>query len=63
MPFGRKPPWLQRLEKLAVSPRAPIEKTITARPTRISPTIVTILIIENQNSNSPNSLTAIRLAA
>src|SRR5215204_762004 len=37
MPSGNTPPWSQRLAKLAVSPNAPIENRITAKPDEDEP--------------------------
>jgi hypothetical protein len=43
----------ERFEKLAVCPRAPNLKKMTARPQTINPTMVMIFTSANQNSNSP----------
>ncbi|COG30246.1 Uncharacterised protein [Streptococcus pneumoniae] len=45
------------------SPPLPIPKKIRPNPAIIINRIVTILIIANQNSNSPNDFTEIKLAA
>src|ERR1700761_9246674 len=58
IPKGMKPWCDQRLEKLAVWPRAPTLKKITARPATINTTMVRTLSRANQNSSSPYTLTA-----
>src|SRR6185437_764411 len=62
MPNGRKPPWDQRLVKLACEPKSPTWKRITPSPATMSARMVTILMSANQNSSSPNTRTARRLA-
>ena len=58
--FGKKPPWLHRLVKVAgpASDWKPVK--IMTRPTTISATMATILISANQNSVSPNAFTVVR---
>ncbi|COQ80517.1 Uncharacterised protein [Streptococcus pneumoniae] len=49
-------PWLYRLVKLACPNCVLYANKIIIAPTIINPIMVTILTIENQNSNSPNNL-------
>ena len=62
-PFGKKPPEFHRCATFAVCPRSLIPSTRIASPRMIIPMIVTTLMIANQNSNSPNTPTAIMFAA
>ena len=64
-PFGKKPPSkVNQLAKLALMPDAVGRaKMMTARPPIIMAITATILIMANQNSNSPNLETPSRLAA
>ena len=64
-PFGKKPPSkVNQLAKLALMPDAVGRaKMMTARPPTIMAITATILIMANQNSNSPNLETPSRLAA
>ena len=60
-PVGKTPPCSQRFETLAVWPTSPQPKIRTSGPAIRSAVIARILISANQNSSSPNSLTATRL--
>ena len=64
-PFGKKPlPTVNQFAKLARTPDAVGRtKMMTARPPIIMAITATILIMANQNSNSPNLETPSRLAA
>ena len=64
-PFGKKPPpTVNQLAKLALMPEAVGRaKMMTARPPIIMAITATILIMANQNSNSPNLETPSRFAA
>ena len=64
-PFGKKPPpTVNQLAKLALIPEAVgSAKIMTARPPMIMAITATILIMANQNSNSPNLETPKRFAA
>ena len=60
-PFGNQPPSFHRWAKEASTPVGDLKCIITiTRPTTISATMATILIIANQNSISPNILTVAR---
>src|SRR5699024_7171870 len=61
-PLGRKPPCDHKLDKPMAFPPLPSPKKINPKPAIIIKTIVTILIIANQNSNSPNALTDTKFA-
>ncbi|MCY1305031.1 hypothetical protein D9M70_548110 [compost metagenome] len=58
-PLGKKPPCAHRLLTAACSPPLPLNSS--QQPSRIMPTMATTLIMANQNSVSPNSLTLARL--
>src|SRR5690606_36393647 len=58
-PFGKKPPWRQRLLKPACSPPLPLNSRYS--PSRIMPMTAATLMMANQNSASPNALTLVRL--
>ena len=64
-PFGRNPPSsANQLAKLALMPESVGSPAAsTASPPAIIATTATILMIANQNSNSPNLLTPSRFAA
>ena len=64
-PCGRNPPsTVNQFAKLARMPEAVgTLATITYRPPRIMAITATILMMANQNSNSPNLLTPIRFNA
>ena len=60
-PCGRNPPCSHRLRTVACGPPLPLNSS--QPPNRIIATTATTLMIANQNSISPNTLTFVRLMA
>ncbi len=60
MPFGNRPPWLQRFVKLDTPELVEKPLKIITRPMTINAKMAMTLIKANQNSNSPKSLTVAR---